>query len=276
MEQAKRRRPFVAGLLSFLVPGLGQVYNGRLRKGFLFFLVGCVLDIVPSAWGWAADFRGFVLTILVLPTVFRIVAAAEAFWQARRVREIKLRSYDRWYVYVSAIVVALGLGFLGASVLGTGGLEFGRIPAASMLPTLEVGDYYMMDTGSYLNRQPGRGDIVVFEAPGARPKDFIKRVIGLPGERIEIKDKVVFINDTRLEEPYVIHLHEASFPAQAITRDNMGPAVIPEEHVFVMGDNRDYSHDSRFFGPVPWESIAGKALYIFWAKDRSRIGTRLD
>ncbi len=275
MEQTKRRQPLVAGLLSFLVPGLGQLYNRRLPKGVLFFLVGCVIDIVPSAYGWGQDFRGFVL-ILVLPLMFRLLVASEAFLQARQLREIRLAYYTKWYVYVSAVAVALMLGVVGASVLGTGGLEFAHISAASMLPTMQVGDRVMMNTRSYLKEAPKRGDIVVFTAPGSRSKDFIKRIIGVPGEQIEIKNKVAFINGAPVEEPFTVHLHEAAFPAQATHRDNMAPVVIPQDHVFVMGDNRDYSHDSRFFGPVPVRAIVGKALYIFWAKDRSRIGKRLE
>ncbi len=275
MEQTKRRQPLIAGLLSFLVPGLGQVYNGRLPKGVLFFLIGCVIDIVPSVYGWATDFRGFVL-LLLMPLAFRVVAAFEAFVQARQLRATRRRLYDRWYVYVCVVVVALMLGFLGASALGNGGLEAVHVPAGSMMPAIHVGDRIMIHTRQYRKQLPKRGDIVLFTSPVGGSKDFIKRIVGLEGELIELKDKVVFINGTRLEEPYVVHLHAASFPAQATPRDNMGPVKIPVGQVFVMGDNRDYSHDSRFFGPVPIKTIVGKALYLFWAEDRSRIGKRLE
>jgi signal peptidase I len=270
-----RRRPLVAALLSFLVPGLGQLYNGRLPKTILFFAVGCVIDIVPSMLLWARDFRGFVL-MLTLPAAFRLVVAAEAFWQARQLGEIQLRQYTRWYVYVAAVGVAVLLAALGSSAIGTGGLAFINITAPSMMPTLEIGDRIVVDSNQYTKEKPKRGDIVVFAAPGDRKKEFIKRVVGLPGERLSIEDKAVLINGKPLFEPYATHLKEGILPYNVAPRDNLGAFTIPAGQVFVMGDNRDYSNDSRFFGPIRTETIVAKALYIFWARDKSRIGKRVD
>ncbi len=261
-------------MLSFLVPGLGQLYNGRLPKGILFFCVGCVIDIIPSLHDWAMDFRGFLL-MLTLPLFFRLVVAAEAFWQARQLGEITLKKYTKWYVYVTAVTVAILLGILGGDMIGTRGLNPIYVTADSMMPGLEVQDRIMVNYLQYLKESPKRGDIVVFIPPGNGSNYFIKRVVGLPGEQVSIKDKKVMINGKPITDPYSVHLIDRVLPAAEGPRDNMGPIEIQEGRFFVMGDNRDYSNDSRFFGPVPAEKIVGKGLYIFWAKDRSRIGKSL-
>ena len=108
-----------------------------------------------------------------------------------------------------------------------------------------------------------------------------KRVIALEGEKIEIKDKRVYIDDLPLEESYKVHSDTRVFKKEGnavngdAIRDNFGPEVVPPGHCFVMGDNRDNSLDSRWWGPMPLGNIKGKPLYIYWAKDKSRIGKKL-
>jgi signal peptidase I len=112
---------------------------------------------------------------------------------------------------------------------------------------------------------PKRKDIIVFRYPVDESKDFIKRVIGLPGDTVRIQDKKVYVNEKLLDEPYAVHSDERVLPAMASPRDNMGPIVVPSGSLFVMGDNRDESYDSRFWKFVKMSEIKGKAFIIYWS-----------
>ena len=150
-----------------------------------------------------------------------------------------------------------------------------RTPANSMAPTLEKGDYFIAKMERYGDRAPERGDIVIFPFPEDTSKLFVKRVIGLPGERIQIKDKAVFINNRPLNDPWGSHLDKRSLPGDDAPRDNYGPVSIPEGWIFVLGDNRDFSQDSRFWGFVEINEIKGKPLFIYWSDDWNRIGKQI-
>ena len=141
-------------------------------------------------------------------------------------------------------------------------LEAFYIPSESMVPTLEIGDRVFVNKFVYRFSEPERGDIVVFKSTEDGNEDLIKRVVGVPGDSIEVRDGVLFVNGERQEEPYV----NVRFPDNS----SYGPATVPPGHVFAMGDNRANSRDSRFFGAVPIESIEGEAFAIFWPP--SRIG----
>lgn len=164
-----------------------------------------------------------------------------------------------------------------------------KIPSGSMEDNLLVGDHVIVnkfiygpqDTalGALLPlRDVRRGDVIVFRWPKQPEVDFVKRVIALPGETVLIRDKKVFVNDRELDEPYVVHtdprvLHVNDAYA---SRDQFGPFVVPDESYFAMGDNRDNSHDSRFWGEVPRSMIKGRAFMVYWSFDmRPPAGTSI-
>lgn len=139
-----------------------------------------------------------------------------------------------------------------------------KIPSGAMSPSIEMGDYLFVEIIPK-DEEISRGDIIVFQWPKDRRKNFIKRVVGLPGEVLEIKSKALLINGQPLQENYVVH-HDPAFRAQ---RDDFGPMTIPEKHVFVLGDNRDQSNDSRFWGCVERSLIESKARMIYWSWDKA-------
>ena len=155
-----------------------------------------------------------------------------------------------------------------------------KIPSRSMVPTLLVGDHLLVNKFMYgikipLLRKtiipvsnPQRGDIVVFIFPDDRSKDFIKRVIGVSGDKIEIKNKKISINDKEYKDSYGVYSDNIIYPSSIQTRDNFGPVTVPEKSIFVMGDNRDESLDSRFWGFVPLKDVEGKAFIIYWSWNR--------
>ena len=172
--------------------------------------------------------------------------------------------------YAEALIVALILAFFIRSFV----VQAFKIPSGSMLQTLQIGDHLLVTKFAYgvkipfthkmIIERPGpqHGDIVVFEFPEDPSKDFIKRVIGVPGDVIEIKDKQVFRNGVLLVEPYIQHVDASTSVPR---RDNFGPVMVPENKYFVMGDNRDESYDSRFWGFVERNTIEGKALILYWS-----------
>ncbi len=158
-----------------------------------------------------------------------------------------------------------------------------KIPSSSMEDTLLINDHIIANKFIYGTNvpfkkekilkfsEPKRGDVIIFRYPLDPKMMFIKRCIGLPGDVIEIKDKVVYINNQKLDEKYVFHKDFRTFPAQYAPRDNYGPVKVPEGHYFAMGDNRDYSSDSRFWGFLPEENLRGKAWIVYWPPGRWRF-----
>ncbi len=175
--------------------------------------------------------------------------------------------------YAEAIVIAILL----ALVIRAFVVQAFKIPSGSMKPTLLIGDHILVNKFIYGIKvpftdyelihisNPKRGDIVVFEYPVDPSKDFIKRVIGLPGDTVRIENKVVYVNDQALSEPFAVQSDDKILPAGVSPRDNMGPLVVPPRSLFVMGDNRDESYDSRFWKFVSMDALKGKAFIIYWS-----------
>jgi signal peptidase I len=159
------------------------------------------------------------------------------------------------FLVILLIAFALVFGFVRPFVL-----EAFWIPSKSMVPALEVGDRVFVNKFIYRFHPPERHDIVVFESEEGSTEggqeDLIKRVVGLPGDEISVQDGTLFVDGERQEEPYV--------NKQRPDTSSFGPTVVPEGEVFVMGDNRADSRDSRYIGPVPLENIEGEAFMIFW------------
>jgi signal peptidase I len=153
-----------------------------------------------------------------------------------------------------------------------------KIPSGSMLPTLQIGDHILVNKFAYGVRAPWlgwkvldvgaprRGDIIVFIYPEDPEKDFIKRVVGIGGDVLEVREKKLFRNGKPALDPHA-HFTDTKGRFAPPLRDNYGPYTVPDGHVFVMGDNRDSSHDSRFWGPVKLEQLKGKAFLIYWSWD---------
>ena len=185
--------------------------------------------------------------------------------------------------YFESIVIAVIL----ALFVRTWVVQAFKIPTASMENNLLVGDHLLVNkfvfapTASALERMSlpidpiERGDVVVFKYPEEPERDFIKRVIGLPGDTVELRNKKVHVNGKPLDEPYV-HFLEPASEGQEVTsfdvRERYGPVTVPNGQFFVMGDNRDNSQDSRYWGFLPREYIKGRALMIYWSYESDGEG----
>ena len=163
-----------------------------------------------------------------------------------------------------------------------------QIPTGSMEPTLLVGDFLLVNKMAYVRpalplegallprKSLTRGDIVVFKYPEELNRDFVKRVIGLPGETLEIRNKEVYIDGKPIEEKYKVHSDSQVYSGEGVysydnlIRDNFGPVTVPVGHCFVMGDNRDNSHDSRYWSFLPLDNIKGRPWVIYFSYQAER------
>ena len=192
----------------------------------------------------------------------------------------KTRSTVREYVEAALWALVLTL-FLRGFVI-----QAFRIPSESMKDTLLVGDFLFVNKFEYGPkipfthvrlpglRDPRRGDVIVFQFPQDPSKDFIKRCIATGGQSLEVKDKQVVVDGEKLVEPYAIHINPDVRPAGYDFRDNFGPLTVPARQMFMMGDNRDNSNDSRYWGTLKMDLVKGRAMFIYWSWNSEKVWPR--
>ena len=196
--------------------------------------------------------------------------------------EIKKKSVLR--ENIEAIIVAIIL----ALFIRTFIVQAFKIPSGSMKETLQIGDHILVNKFIYgvkipflrttiiEVKNPKRNDIVVFKFPEDPGKDFIKRVIGVAGDVVEHRDKKVYVNNEPVDDIFGMYTDPHIFPGSFQPRDNFGPVTVPPGSLFVMGDNRDHSYDSRWWGFVNLKAVQGKAFTIYWSWDKDTFGVRWD
>jgi signal peptidase I len=296
-HQGRERSPVWAVILSVAATGLGHIYCGRIVKGLILFFAGFAFApvIVLTAQNAASALvLGLVVGSLLLLFGIFIYAAIDAGLLARRIgRGYQTREYNRWYVYLLCIVVGLSYPTNLASSIRENILHAFKIPAQSMAPGILRGDRILLNKAVYKIKAPERGDVVVFMYPDDRRLYYIKRIVALPGDTIEIRGNRVLINDQPLSYSKLAPRPPLNFnpgsTVQALEEDNHGrgypiladgaqPAdlpkiTIPHGTCFVLGDNRSQSKDSRTFGPIPLADVKGRVDYIYWpALSWSRFG----
>lgn len=184
--------------------------------------------------------------------------------------------------YAESIIIAVVL----ALIIRTFVVQAFKIPSGSMEDTLAIGDHILVSKFIYGTkipftstrlvefRDPRQGDVIVFEYPEDPSKDFIKRIVGTPGDEVEVRNKQVYVNDKPYDNPHEVHKEKELIPREQNPRDNVGPVKVPEGSYFVMGDNRDRSYDSRFWGFVKNEKIKGLAFIKYWSWDSEHFRVR--
>jgi signal peptidase I len=201
----------------------------------------------------------------------------------------RIKSTFREYVEALLLAIVLTVVIRGLVV------QAFRIPTGSMEDTLLAGDFLFVNKmvyGSEIDigfggnrilyyrfpaiREPRPGDIIVFRYPDDPARDFIKRCVAVGGQVVELRDKVLYVDGRPREEPYAVHKDPQILPRERSRRDNFGPFVVPQGHLFMMGDNRDNSHDSRFWGALPRNLVKGKAMFLYWSWDADRRLPRLN
>jgi signal peptidase I len=275
MSTTKKRRPILAFFLSLLVPGLGQLYNGQPRKAVIYFLSPLFIITAYAFTGLCHFFLGMLIYISLFLIVYLSISI-DAAVNAKKLKNYVLRRFNKWYIYLVAYillgVVALPEYFylLRDNIIG---LSPYRISSESMRSTLQVGDCLFVDVKYYGENEIDRGDVIAFLSPIDNDEVWLKRAVAFGGERVEIINDQLMINSSLVDEIWDLHFsHEFSHKSM----ENYGPETPPEGTVFVLGDNRHSSVDSRQFGPIDMDNIIGKATYIYLSRDWDRIGQNIN
>ncbi len=215
-------------------------------------------------------------------------------------KAVSLAWFNRWYVYIG-LYVFVAIVQSVVELVPVPSIDAYNSPSGSMSPTLVEGDYFQTRTMAFVGRLPERGEIAVFRPTSDPEVDFIKRIVGLPGDRIQVRGGRLYINGVMVErvelsrdEAALLPQHDPSdrlyretLPGGAshlisevsdtAYLDNTPEFVVPPEHVFVLGDNRDRSNDSRgSLGFIPFSGLHDKPLFIYWSADKSRIGKMVE
>ena len=306
VQNRYKRRIWLAILLSLIMPGLGQVYCGRLKRGLVLnFLNILPLPIIIGLFTLSdspALMQIAIALILAGGTVQLAAIFDSVFLTIRTSSGYKLKDYNSPVVYVLLILIVTGGSIGSALYIRDQGLEAYRVPAASCYPTIVPNDRILANKRAYNRKDPARGDLVIHTNPLDRHMNYIKRIVAVAGDSVEIKDNQLYINGNKLKrltlpesrldniritingKPLEGELFEeingsskyniflAKSPHDTTTGD-FEKITVPEHHCFVLGDNRNLSRDSRDFGPVPLATIKGRADYIYWpAMEWSHFG----
>lgn len=265
--QVRRRRPLLAALLSLPMPGLGHLYAGdpvhalsmALGAPAVLAILG-LSGVLSTFYGLAALLAGALGLVLYAPI--------SAYLRARARRDYRLRPFNRWYWYLAFYGAAVALSTLLLDHRGTWlGYATYRVPAGSMAPTLQSGDLIVVDTRYAV---PAPGDVVVFRSPVDPSLVYVKRIVAIGGDRVAIVGGEVLRNGVA-EAGLQVPVAQRTTPFAI----GMAPRRVPAGEVFVLGDARDNSADSRLWGTVPLGNIDGLVTYIYLSGDLERIGRRV-
>ena len=244
--------PWLAVFLSNIIPGIGHFYTGKRLAGVLFLIASIAVALISNFY--IAVIINFIIFYFCLYHVY-------ATTNTVRAKSVRLFIITALFILVSNIFNQLVVSpyFLTS-------FEARYIPSEAMAPTLQIGDRLIVNKQIYRDRPPQRGDIIVFNPPQILREQnyteaFIKRIVGLPNEKVEIKEGKVYINDRVLVEN--ANLKPPNY--------QWGPQIVSKNSYFVLGDSRNNSYDSRYWGYVQRELIIGKATKIFWPPKRSGV-----
>ncbi len=261
--------PWLTVFLSQIFPGWGHIYIGNWVLGIVFIVCSIIMLIFEDT--------NYVLFLLIF-TIFSAFVCYHAYMSSPVRRETSKKP-----IMVLVLIFTLGLPLeYSANFISENHGQAFKIASRAMEPTLLVGDrirankiVYEMNTSFIKSQQaPNRGDVVVFELPIDESKNYIKRIVGIGGDLVEIRNKQVYLNGEPWDDPYGMHEDSDTWPGSVSPRDNYGPVTVPEDSLFVMGDNRDSSRDSRYWGFVALEKVKGKARNIIFSWDKERVRVR--
>ncbi|MEI8213237.1 MAG: signal peptidase I [Planctomycetota bacterium] len=257
--------PWFAAFLGLFGGPLGQIYVGRFRRGIVLWFIGLCLTGLLFVLVVSLDLIPPVLFLLAAAVVaYPVFLAVDAYAIARRVDDATGKWYQRWWGYVGMFLFIYSLNFLTATFVGKFIAEAFVVPGRAMVPTIRHMDRILVDKLWSIAETVRRNDVVVFRSAGKNSPLYVMRVLGLPGEVIEIKDRVVYINSEKADD---IHASYDGEPPPMKGFSNFGPLTIPQDSFFVMGDNRFHSRDSRWLGPIPFADYCGHAKMIIWSRD---------
>jgi signal peptidase I len=258
--------------LSFLLPGLAHLSSGRVKKAVIIYVV-FQISIFASFFVFLriALPYNLILSVTLFTFVYLYAIIDSVLLAKNPANTLKLKPILGYSLLVAVIMFhSTIIRPLLGNLIKQKYIQAFKIPSDSMFPTLLLGDMLLVDKHAYSNNIPKRGDVIVFQSPENPSKTLIRRIVGLGGETIEIKNTKVYINGSLYAEPYEINTDKTF---QSNERNTLNPFVIPGNSYFVIGDNRDQKHDNTFWGIVDRKDVNGKAVKFYWSwnKDNSRV-----
>lgn len=295
----KNRKPSLSFILTFVFSGLGQIYNGEFKKGISFLFLNVILFLFLGISGLFFSFKGLLLAGMLM-ILFRILISVEAYRKAKTVNPYQLKPLNSFWKYGLFILFGFLINSVGIytsrSIIG---YEAFIVPTPSMEPTIDVNDMIIASKIKLSSLE--LGEIVTFSKGDG--EKYICRILGLPGDRIEIKDDRVIINgrsevwkkeEIVRSDQFEYQKYRCKLPngieystlkmlkfngrllTQTLETSNMGETTVPTECVYVIADNRNNSIDSRTYGSISFENIDKTVHYVYWSDDITRIGIKLN
>ncbi len=272
-KKIKKRKPWLAALLNFFCAGTGQIYNGELKKGIFVYTLWWAILLLFRHFQVFHSLKGLFVGVAILG-LFLIAITTEAFISALKKKDYQLKAYNKVIVYfipyLLSVLINFSFGLLFKSAYNNAlyNIKSFSIPSSSMNPTLQAGDRIMTDLRYFTIHPAQRGDLAVFPHPHKPKFEFIKRIVALEGDTVKIQNGNLYMNEQKVEDRN-INSDSSSFyedsPAQ----------VVPSGKAFMVGDNLNNSADSREWGFVDLNTLIAKPLYIYYSRDKTRIGKQL-
>jgi signal peptidase I len=268
------REPLMGALLSIVLPGLGQAYAGNIKRGAIAFLA---VTIPTAGLMWFFLQPGVKVGLLLVPFLallaFDALIIADSYIQARKynaAHDLKSNlSRGHVILLVAGIVSALlavNFVYLGVRVINKTFVTSFIVPPDSMAPSIYAKERVLVDIGASAKSDMKRGSVVVYRPPDLKGKVFIHRIVGLPGESVELKDNRVVINGVPVKEPWCVRIH---YYNRGKFGQKKKPVIVPEDSYYVVGDASANSNDSRFRGCIPKSALIGRAFKIYYPFNRS-------
>ncbi|UQA76634.1 signal peptidase I [Sphingobacterium siyangense] len=283
VPQSHPRNAFKAAVFSLVFPGLGQVYNGQIKKGILYFALSYLIPVIFAVTRWATSFAGMVI-FLTIAISFLLFMVVDAIINAKRQKFYILKPYNKWYNYV-LIAIFISTTTLVFDIKKMIGIQSYIAQTTANNPTILEGDWIITDTKAYEKNTPKIGDLVTFTKEDGQL--FMYRIVGLPKDTISLKDNIVSINNKLSKSKFIADRNieginfselEETFPnghSHRIYKSkeefddgmmNMNDFVVPTDSIFVLGDSRDHALDSRYIGCIAKNQITGQIKYSYWGK----------
>ncbi|MEO5776299.1 MAG: signal peptidase I [Flavobacterium sp.] len=288
-EKNKSRNPILAFLSALFVPGFGQIYNGQIKKGILFFLIILIVPFIFGLIRFGVFFEGFI-AIIIVDFSFRIYLIYDAVKNAKKLKNYKPKSYNTWYYHLSIVIgISTIVWFYDTNSIV--GVKSYKISSTSSEPTLKIGDRIIADLNAFDNTKPNYGDIVIFQKKDSL-NPWVYRIVGLPNDKFEIQNNFLIINGKKCKTLFIKEAKSQEFNVNEYEEElpnghkhkiytfkkpfednkkNLPEITIPKKSYFLIGDNRDNSMDSRYIGVINKDEIIGKAVFGYWGKTNERI-----
>lgn len=291
--EAKPRNPILAFFIAFFFPGFGQVYNGQIKKGLVFFLITFTLPYILGFTRIGIFFIGFFM-VLIIDFSFRAYVIYDAVKNAKKLKDYRLKSYNTWYHYLIIIIGILTITCIYDYNVATGVKSY-KIPTTSNEPTIKVGDKLIGDLKAFDNTNPNYGDIVVFQKKDS-VNPWVYRIVGIPNDKLEIKNNFLIINGIKCKTSFIRESKSEGFGVNEYEEElpnghrhkiynfkkpfennirSISEIVIPANSYYLLGDNRDNASDSRYIGVIKKEEILAKMVFGYWGSTKDRINIDL-